>query len=574
MSKKSLYLFPLSLFMFSLISQGAFAKSPLSVEQSELLNKFATESSNYSSRELDRLFDLKNSKGEQLFGRPAQKNEANLWATLDSKKDNVEGTSTEKIYQEFSVPTGKRNEIIVAVIDSGVDITHEDLKGHIWTHPKHLHCGYKDDIHGWNFLGNKNGQNVDATTLEVTRVYAKLLKKKEQGILSTEEATLFTKVESDYLAKKGNTEALLKKYQAFDAAIKLLKANGLNAETVAAVDAIQSSDPEIIKAASLAHIVFSRNHDSAYVAAAIKEFTAGLEFQYNIKFDSSSIVGDNPNQLDEVGYGNNDVIGPDPSHGTHVSGIIAANRLNNIGILGQASNVKIMVIRAVPNGDERDKDVANAIRYAVIHGARVINMSFGKDYSPQKSYVDAAVRFAEKHGVILIHAAGNDGKNTESANNNFPNRKMVTVQGSIEAKNWIEVGASSKNKDATLPADFSNFGKTSVDLFAPGVNIVSTIPGNKYASYDGTSMASPEVAGVAALILSFEPRLQPSALRSLLLKSSVTYPGLQVAEPGSASSQMVDFASLSATGGIVNSYQALSMILERQKRNQELAGAK
>src|SRR5690606_1922401 len=254
-------------------------------------------------------------------------------------------------------------------------------------------------------------------------------------------------------------------------------------------------------------------------------------------------------------YGNNDVIGPDSSHGTHVSGSIAAVRDNALGIKGVATNVKIMAIRVIPNGDERDKDVANSIRYAVDNGARVINMSFGKMYSPFKKAVDEAVRYAESKGVLLVHAAGNDNKNNDFIPS-YPNRTDVKAQR--EFNNWLEIGASSFKKGLELPADFSNFGKKTVDFFAPGVDILSTTPDNTYDTYSGTSMASPTAAGVATLLLSFRPELSATDVRSLMIDTSRRYPNLKVNLPGTETPVL--FSSLSITGTVVDAFEAVNVL--------------
>ena len=248
-------------------------------------------------------------------------------------------------------------------------------------------------------------------------------------------------------------------------------------------------------------------HDNGFTPEGFnkikEEIDVKLNKQLNPDFNSRSIIGDDPEDINDTDYGNNDVTGPDAFHGTFVSGIIAAIRDNNVGINGIATDVEIMSVRAIPDGDERDKDVALAIRYAVDNGANVINMSFGKDFSPHKDFVDDAVRYAEAHNVLLIHAAGNDANDLDT----IPSYPMNRLNDGTMVTNWITVGASSKNQDKDLPGVFSNYGKESVDLFAPGVNMISLYPGNLYDMGDGTSFAAPVVSGVAALILSYHPDL-------------------------------------------------------------------
>lgn len=498
------------------------------------------------------------------------------WHLLDPATDSVQGVRVEKSYLQL-LPGRPSVPVIVAVIDSGIDTDHEDLKDVLWVNPKEISGngldddanGYVDDIHGWNFIGGKDGQNVNEDTYELTREYIRLSARfGTQGETNAARRDKknyeeFKKIEKKYLQLKEKNE---EKYATFknlylntkssvDTLKAFLKTDTLTEEALAGV---QSADPAILFGKNLlSHLLRSLPGNYPTVDALVDElkeyynhYRVIVEYGYNPDFDSRKIVGDNINNLKERGYGNNDVKGPDPLHGTHVAGIIAANRTNNLGIKGIADNVKIMAIRAVPNGDERDKDVANAIYYAVDNGAQIINMSFGKSYSPQKEAVDRAVLHAEKKGVLLVHAAGNDGDNTDEKKN-FPSRFYANGR---EAGNWLEVGASSWN-GAALAADFSNFGKKNVDLFAPGVDIYSTVPGSRYETSQGTSMAAPVVSGVAAVLKSYFPELTAAALREAILNSARYMGNVRTAMPGS--DKQVPFSDLSATGGIVDLFQAL-----------------
>jgi cell wall-associated protease len=292
---------------------------------------------------------------------------------------------------------------------------------------------------------------------------------------------------------------------------------------------------------------------------ANNHFEVQVKYGYNPEFDSREIVGDNYKNQKEKGYGNNDVIGPDASHGTHVAGIIAADRNNDLGIRGIANNVLIMVVRAVPNGDERDKDIANAIRYAVDNGAHIINMSFGKSFSGNKAIVDEAVRYAVQKGVLLIHAAGNDSKDVD-VEKNYPNPMLTATE---RAATWIEVGASGWGADEAFVGDFSNFGKNSVDVFAPGVDVNSLQPDNKYKNNSGTSMAAPSTSGVAAILMSYYPNLSAVQVRDILLNSARRFDGLKVKKPGAE--DLIEFSQLSRTGGLVNAWEALQLAEEMSK---------
>jgi subtilisin family serine protease len=289
------------------------------------------------------------------------------------------------------------------------------------------------------------------------------------------------------------------------------------------------------------------------IAEQFQQVDVRANFQNNPDFDSRKIVGDNYANSSERYYGNNNVVGPDASHGTHVAGIIAASRNNNIGMNGIADNVKIMVVRVVPDGDERDKDVANGIRYAVDNGAKIINMSFGKGYRWDKNIVDSAVAYAESKNVLLVHAAGNNGSNNDTEAN-YPNDTLWN--GKSFAANWLEIGAS-QPKRKMLATSFSNYGKSNVDLFSPGQDIYSTIPGDKYAYFNGTSMAAPAAAGVAALVWSRFPNLTAAQLKQILMESSVKV-DKKVILPGTKKDK-VNFKDISVSGGLINAKNALEM---------------
>jgi cell wall-associated protease len=298
-----------------------------------------------------------------------------------------------------------------------------------------------------------------------------------------------------------------------------------------------------------------------------------VKYQYNPEFNPrADIIKDNYADSYEKNYGNADIKGPDALHGTHVAGIIGAVRNNNLGMKGVADNVRIMGVRAVPDGDERDKDVANAIIYAVDNGATVINMSFGKSYAWDKEAVDRAVKYAQSKDVLLIHAAGNDAKSNDEGENNFPNARFKKHGwfSPKRAKNWIEVGALSWKKNEDAVADFSNYGQNNVDVFAPGVDIYSTLPESKYKNLSGTSMASPVCAGVAAVIRSYFPELTAEQVKECIEKSVVKQ-SYKVKKPGSE--EKVPFSSLSRTGGVVNVYSAVKLAGEMKGKKKNVPRA-
>ncbi len=496
------------------------------------------------------------------------------WFNLDEKDNKVLGISTDKAYRELL--EGKESKkVIVAVIDGGVDVKHEDLVGKIWVNKDEIpgngidddNNGYVDDINGWNFLGGDEGKNIKYETLELTRLYRKYSDKfnglSEDEIKNKypEDYQLYSEVVSEYNKEITQYESASINMMIVDSILR----NGLNKESLAdiTVDDLKNWNPEkktpeyairksLLKFIKMGYSLEQFSEEKEY-------YDEKLSYHLNVDFDPrSDIVGDNPDVVEQRNYGNNDVIGSTPFHGTFVSGIIAANRDNNIGIKGIAGNVEIMAVRAVPDGDERDKDVANAIRYAIENGAQIINMSFGKAYSPNKQAVDEAIKLAEEHNVLLIHASGNDHQNVD-VEPSYPS--VLDKNNEVLTNNWIEVGASFMNKKKDLAASFSNYGSKTVDIFAPGVNIISTKEFNNYDMGDGTSFASPMVAGAAALLKSYYPSLTAKQLKEILLQSAVNLGDLQVMQPGSGKKDknLVPFSQLSATGGVLNVYYAINL---------------
>jgi subtilisin family serine protease len=492
------------------------------------------------------------------------------WYLRDPQLDKTPGTGTTRAYAELlkgRVPTA----VVVAVIDSGIDTAHVDLKPVLWRNPGEIpgngidddHNGYIDDMHGWNFLGGKDGRNISVETLESTRIVAKygsqFAGKTSAQIKPADRAnyTLYVKAKKAYDAKRKElTTELAQAGQMtgpltqMTAALKeKLGVEKLDTATMRQA-AARISDPEFkglltslyqnMKQGGIGDtdaLISELNNE-------LKDQREQLDYSLNTKFNArADIVKDNPEDLTQRNYGNNDVTGPDALHGTHVAGIIAAVRTNNLGVQGIAGTpVQVMSVRAVPNGDERDKDVANAIRYAVDNGAQIINMSFGKEFSPQRPAVEAAYKYAASKNVLLVHAAGNEDDNLD-VTAHYP--ASFYLDGATPP-NLLTVGASGPTDDENLPASFSNYSKRQVDVFAPGVGIYSTLPNNKYGSESGTSMASPVTAGVAAVLKSYYPNLTAVDLKRIIRQSAQVH-HTQV------------FSTLSATGGIVDLYAALQL---------------
>jgi subtilisin family serine protease len=497
------------------------------------------------------------------------------WFNLDFEQDSVRGMSVERAYNEL-LKGRTSSTIVVGVIDSGVDIEHEDLKGKIWINTDEIagngkdddNNGFIDDVNGWDFIGGADGQDVAQEQLESVRLYIKYQKlfgdKPQRRLLKKfkVEYNTFQKIKREIDEKRKEAEQYLPIYEGLKENYGLSEeilseALGQNQFTFKQVQSIKESefDLKVRQAKQYWLRMNEMGIDAAGIDEGIEHFKSQLSFNYNKDFRPREIVGDNPEKLEYAKYGNNEITGPRALHGTHVSGIIAANRTNDLGIKGVADNVKIMVIRAIPDGDERDKDVANAIRYAVDNGAKVINMSFGKPYSPEKGWIDDAVKYAESKDVLLVAAAGNDNANID-IEMEYPSK---FYQGGGQANNWITVGASSYENGENMVADFSNYGQQNVDVFAPGVAIYSTIPDSKYGEQQGTSMASPAVAGVAALIRSYFPSLSAVQVRQIILNSTTNLNDAIVILPGSEKTGK--FGTLSNTGGIVNAYNAVKMAM-------------
>ena len=488
------------------------------------------------------------------------------WQLLDERADGVPGISVRRAERELLAGKQPRRTVIVAVIDGGIDTAHVDLRANLWTNPRETSPttdgdgdGHVGDTWGWNFLGGANGKSVNDETLEVTRVYNQC---RHGGPArdSLGPPVDCTEVARDFERRRTEAQQQLPQIVVMDSmmrkAVPLLRtATGTDSLTFANVRAVRPADAQTDWARRVFLQFASQGISPKDVTEARKELQSRLDVGLNTEYDArATIVKDDTTNLRQTNYGNRDATGPDASHGTHVAGIIGAVRGNGIGVDGVATAVKLMSVRAVPNGDERDKDIANAIRYAVDHGANVINMSFGKGFSPQKRLVDDAVKYADARGVLMVHAAGNDGEDLATSRN-FPT--PAYLDGGTP-KNWIEVGASSWKGGDSLAASFSNYNRKMVDVFAPGVDILSTVPGNGYERESGTSMASPVVTGLAALIMSYYPDLDAAAVKRIILASAHRH-DQSVVRPGATMGEHVPFSSLSATGGIVNAYDALRL---------------
>ena len=521
--------------------------------------------------------------GLGLVVAPAMAQLPHGWHLMDKETESYYGISLKKAYQFVQDKKQKSNTVIVAIIDSGVDTLHEDLKPILWINKKEIPGngidddgnGYIDDIYGWNFLGSKDGKNVDKDSFEADRMYL-ADKTRFEKIDPKNLSAADRKIYNEWLRAKDQDKngpavqqvrMILNDVKKSDVMLK--KELGKEKFTMKDLTALPKTNKNaaILLTYMKSMVGTKENPDftnEELIAQMDKRFDYFVTESAKARLSGpdpatfrANIVKDNYNDINDRYYGNGDVMTSltGAMHGTHVAGIIGAVRNNGLGMDGVADNVQIMMIRAVPDGDEHDKDIALAIRYAVDNGARIINMSFGKAFSPQKIWVDDAVKYAESKNVLLVHAAGNNGENTDQ----FDNYPTPVFENHKKAGNWISVGASSDptTSDKSSMASFSNYGKKTVDVFAPGVQIYSSVPGgNVYKNLDGTSMATPVVSGLAAFLLEYYPNLTAKQLKQVIEKSAIN-PHVKAKKPHT--DEYVDLADLSMTGGLVNAYEAVKM---------------
>ncbi len=505
------------------------------------------------------------------------------WHHKGAKTDKIYGANINQIYEKLLSHRKPEKKIIVAIIDGGIDIHHKDLKGKIWTNELEIpgngidddDNGYIDDINGWNFLGNAKGDNINSAPLEFVRIFRKFRKKakgrytyKSKHLKNKKKIAEFTKCQRRFDSELREYKLHKRKVEQIEKKIILIKKHFTGLDKTLNItckeDALKLKAKT--KKSAMAKRLLIRLYEKGYNEEAFLKYaeTTNLHIEkfLNINYFPRKIIGDNLNEISECFYGNNDVTGDFSDHGTFVAGIIAANRGNGFGIDGIATNVEIMAIRGVPQGDEYDKDIALSIRYAVDNGANIINLSFGKDYSQNKQFVDDAVRYAEENSVLIINSAGNEAYNLDKINH-FPNKyySEAIENENLEASNWITVAANASTFNKEFVGSFSNYGKKTVDLFAPGVDIISLASNNTYAIKSGTSFSCPIVTGIAALIWSHFPYLTAVEIKEILLKTSNTYKK-KVNIPNTNSKvkpKKIRFKHMSVTGGVIDAYKAFKL---------------
>jgi subtilisin family serine protease len=501
------------------------------------------------------------------------------WYNKSPELDKICGTAVDRAYETILKDRKPQKVIIVAVIDGGVDVRHEDLAGQVWINKGEIpdngidddKNGYIDDINGWNFLGNSKGEHLDTENLQITRIYrdykAKFEFKTAKDVTEEDKADfdMYTAAKAEYDEYVVKYEGIIERYTKLIVKIEMahkelkvfLKKDSISMDDIKGIESEDSLINDYQK-------LLSRGANLAGLKGAIDYYKVYTESYFNLVLNArANIIGDNPTDMKDAFYGNGDVKGPSADHGSMVSGIIGAVRNNGIGINGIATAVKIMALRSIPNGDEYDKDVALSIRYAVDNGANIINMSFGKGYSPMESEVYAAIKYAESKGVLMIAASGNEGQDVDVITH-YPT--PYSKQGNL-VSTWLTVGANSKYFKEKMTASFSNYGAEKVHVFAPGVKVISISPDDNYDMMNGTSFSCPVVTGVAALVWSYYPELSASELREILMQSSVIYKNMKVNLPGSFEDgkvPSVKFGKLSESGGVVNAYYALQMVEKRR----------
>lgn len=509
------------------------------------------------------------------------------WHLLDPASDGYMGISLKKAYDLLK--DRKSTTIVVAVIDSGIDTAQEDLRDILWRNPKEINGngvdddknGYIDDVYGWNFCGAPNGENLARNSYEVPRVYhgwKKEFEGKKAKDIPSDRKFLYQQwvkaaelIEKDYNDATKQLEGIANFVDAAENSSSIiyqyLSVKEFSAKDVAPL--VKNDRKSVAMSAQFWVDLFERaGGDTSAKNTQFLQELQDYKGQLDAKIDRKTkepenwrdpLVKDKYTDINDRFYGNNNLKSGSGDHGTSVAGTIAAIRNNGKGIDGIANNVRIMAVRAVPGGDEHDKDVALAIRYAVDNGAKIINMSFGKPVSPYKQFVDDAVRYAASKGVLLVHGSGNDGKDiTEDVF--YPN--PIFLDGK-KATNFLTVGASGDESTGGYAAPFSNYSSESVDVFAPGMNIYTTATDNRYKGADGTSLASPVAAGVAALLKSYFPNLTPEQIITIMKSTGTTING-EVTRPGE-DEKKVKFSSLSSGGKVINAYEAVKLALSIEK---------
>ncbi len=500
----------------------------------------------------------------------------NSWHHLDPEKDKVLGVSTKRAYKLLKGKTP--DTVVVAILDNGAEITHPDIQANIWVNKNEIPDnnidddgnGYIDDIHGWNFLGNAEGENYRRETIGLTRVYAKLRDKyasvNENDLDEDEKESYkyYLKVkeefENEVATKREDINYHKEILQLFNDTDQFLKIFLKKEDyTKKDVEKIKKKKPEVQRAKQNRLLFYQRKTDAASLQKSIDNLKKDMTSRLNPDFKNrEEVVGDDPDDITDTNYGNNMVWARGPYHGTGVASIIGGIHNENT-VDGMVQPVKLMILRVVPNGDERDKDVALAIRYAINNGADIINLSFAKKYSVNPSFVEEAIKDAIEKDVLIVQAAGNWVYN----NDTVPHYPTGMIDDK-KAENYIVVGASDKIDNENVLAYFANYGKESVDIFAPGMDIPACELKGTYGKGSGSSDAAPIVAGAAALIKAYYPDLSAAQIKKVIMQSAYRPQTKKVKVPGN-DKMLVTMDELCVSGGIMNLFRAIELIEKEYK---------
>lgn len=526
------------------------------------------------------------------------------WFNCSFDKDGIYGAEVNKAY-DFLKDKKIKKRPVVAIIGTGLDIEHEDLKDAIWKNPKEKKIngkdndknGYIDDIHGWNFLGGKDGTVMEKTMEEGDREFIRLFDK-GYGKYFYDGENFYqmindkkTKVpapdnmnEYRYYVNRVLSESriagsyggyqlsyLIRDYgKHFD---RMMRAKYPNQELTQKEFGI-CYDPKAAKRDSLSEVAFmiyimgftvSQTDSWDVVHNAIKsgdqitmakeEYEKAMQ-QYG-NDGRKEIVGDNYLDLNDYKYGNNVLLTSDAFAGTMLGGIIAANRENDWGMNGIMDKAELMTLRVKANeGEPYLKDVVLAIRYAVDNHADIIMLPQQATLYPdnQKKWVDEALKYAESKGVLVVVPTRE--YSVDMAKMEFyPNRWMT---GEKELTNLMIVASSDKNGN---PSMSSNYGAKEVDLFAPGTDVYSSYTGDTYQKASGAGLAAAATVGVAALIKAYYPELSGSQIRNLLIKSVTSRADAEVEKGIRVKDRVTQdlflFGDLCLSKGILNAYNAV-----------------
>ena len=501
-----------------------------------------------------------------------------FWHWKDLAKDGVHGVSLTEAHQKLTALKLTPTPIVIAVLDGGIDTSHPQIKPFLWKNAKEIpgnqldddKNGYVDDYYGWNFLGNAHGVNINKAAAEKSRVYHRYKKEFNQAALDSSQWNQEKK--KTYLTwKQAAAEMIFSEEDAANLSfikmaknavlkmgavlIKEIEDTNFTAEQLEPFQPMGkiAADTKISYLRTLQALGIDKSMGYSTILNDLNDYIAGKE-QSSLALENEpedlrkTIIQDQYDNFKDQFYGNMDIMGPNARHGTHVAGLA-------IGITDTAATsfktpIRIMGLRVVPDGDEYDKDIALGIRYAVNNGAKVINMSFGKSFSPEQAWVDSAIRYALSKDVLIIHSAGNESYDL-NLKTVYPSPYSTLFKD--KAANMLTVGASSDPLiGESLLTDFSNYGNQVVDLLSPGYKIYSSLPSPRFGFQNGTSMSAPIVSHIAGLVRAYFPKLTAVEVKNILLQScwKPNDPNSQFAIP--QKEQTSTLSNIAAEGGIIN----------------------